>query len=60
MPAHLPAKESGWYLLCADCYRAVLDREPPHQSAVREWKMGRRKVEVGCVRPIRSLVPFLR
>ena len=43
VPAYLPAKESGWYLLCASCYRAVLEREPPHQNAIREWRMRRRK-----------------
>jgi hypothetical protein len=43
VPAYLRAKENGWYLLCGDCYRAVLEREPPHQSAIREWRLRRRK-----------------
>ena len=43
VPAYLPAKDSGWYLLCASRYRALLEREPPHQNAIREWKMRRRK-----------------
>jgi hypothetical protein len=44
VPVSVPARESGWYLLCADCYRAVLGREPPAESAVREWakRRGRR------------------
>jgi hypothetical protein len=43
VPAYLAAKESGWCLLCADCYREVLDQEPPQQSAIREWRLRRRK-----------------
>jgi hypothetical protein len=43
VPAHLTAKENGWSLLCADCYRKVLDQEPPHQSAIRQWRLRRRK-----------------
>jgi hypothetical protein len=43
VPADQPSKESGWPLLCADCYRAVLEREPPYQSAIREWRLRRRK-----------------
>ncbi len=33
VPVYLPARESGWYLLCADCFRAVLDCEPPDQAS---------------------------
>jgi hypothetical protein len=36
-PAYLPPKTAGWPLFCAACYRAVLEREPPAESAVREW-----------------------
>ena len=35
VPVYLPAKEPGWYLLCADCYRVVLGQEPEDQFARR-------------------------
>ena len=29
VPVHLSAGESGWYLLCGDCFQVVLGCEPP-------------------------------
>jgi hypothetical protein len=35
VPAYLPAKETGWYLLCADCYRAVLEQKPAVRDSTK-------------------------
>ena len=42
VPAYLPQAESGWYLLCAHCYRAVLAIEPPDEFARRVLDAKRR------------------
>ena len=42
VPVYLPAKESGWYLLCADCYREVLEVEPQDGAARRDLEAKRR------------------
>jgi hypothetical protein len=43
VPVYLPAKESGWFLLCADCYRAVLRQEPPDQPSRRNLEAKRQE-----------------
>ena len=42
VPLYLPATETGWQSLCADCFRAVLNAEPRDEQAMHPVKRGRR------------------
>ena len=42
VPLYLPATETGWQSLCADCFRTVFNVEPKDEQAMHPIKHGRR------------------